>query len=122
MFKVAQSNSYKYPVSVDMISESGNTQKNSFTGVFRRLPSEEVTRWISQIHEANREGSVEAVEISCKVARELLVDWEDIRDADNEKIPFSADALNQILSIHPLPISIASAWLESVHGGTKRKN
>lgn len=122
MFKLAQSDSYKYPIPVEMIGESGAARKENFTGVFRRIPSDEVTNWVARINEAHREGVEASVEVSRELAHSLLSDWDDIRDANGEKISFSKEALNQVLDIHPLPIAIASAWIESVNGGAKRKN
>lgn len=122
MFKLAQSDNYRFPIPVETIAESGAARKESFTGVFRRIPSDDVTNWIARINEANRQGVEAAVEVSRELAHGLLTDWDDIRDANGEKIPFSREALNQVLDIHPLPISIASAWVDAVNGGAKRKN
>lgn len=122
MFKLAQSEHYKYPVTVEMVGESGAARKDTFSVVFRRLPTEQVTHWVTRLQEANRESADEAIQVSRELAQDTVIGWSDVRDAGNEDIAFSASALSQALDVHPVPLSIATAWLESVNGGTKRKN
>jgi hypothetical protein len=47
--------------------------------------------------------------------------WSGIKDDKGADVPFSQDALEKLLKIHPAPAAISKAWIESI-SGAKEKN
>jgi len=122
MFKLAPSDRFTYPVTVETIVNGGATRKDKFSVTFARLSTTEVTDWVDRIIEAGREGTETAVQTARDLAHKVVLDWQEVLGDDGTPVPFSTDMLSQALEIHPFPTSIASAWLEAVNGGAKRKN
>lgn len=122
MFKISQSNTFTYPVSVDTIIDGGRVQKQNFIATFRRPATEEVTSWKARIVQASSETHEAYTQCQRELAHAVMDGWSDVRDADGNEVPFSTAALTQILDIHPVPFSIANAWIEAVNGGAKAKN
>jgi hypothetical protein len=122
MFVLAQTQSFTYPVTVEVISNGGAVKRDKFTATFKRLDTTQVTNWMTRITEASREGAEAQTQLSRELAQDVVIDWSDVVDANGTPIPFSADMLSAALDIHPTPVAIASAWVEAINGGAKRKN
>lgn len=122
MFVLAPTQTFTYPVTVEIIGNGGAIRKDKFTATFKRLDTTQVTNWMTRITEASREGAEAQTLLSRELAQEVVVDWSDVSDANGTEIPFSSDMLSQALDIHPTPIAIASAWVDAINGGAKRKN
>jgi hypothetical protein len=63
-------------------------------------------------------GSEAGVIVFADICRRVVTGWKGVQDNDGE-IPFSAAALERVLSIHPLSKYIYEAWmasLEKAHG------
>lgn len=121
MFTLAPKDRFTYPVTVETITTNGAIRKDKFTVTFKRLSTEEVTDRIARIMAASVEGVEVAVQNARELAHEVVLDWQDVIN-DGVPVPFSTEALSQALDIHPVPTSIATAWIEAVNGGAKRKN
>lgn len=112
MFKLVQATTYSWPVSVELPVDGGRTEKASFDAEFKRLTQ-------SRIEEIR--GLIERDEIrDVDLVREVLVGWSGVVDADGP-VPFSAQALNQLLDIPTVASSIVYALFQSLTGA-KRKN
>jgi len=122
MFKLRQKETFTYPVAVESVGDGGVKRKDSFNAEFKRLSTTEVGAWVSRIGEAQGTSAEEAMDAAKTLAREVVVGWSDVREETGGEIEFTLANLNQMLEIHPLPLSIAFAWLEAVNGGAKRKN
>lgn len=106
-FKKAHAPTFRADVKVPVPNDRGGHDNQTFVAVFKRTTSAEV------------EAMVEARTPDKDVVRDRLVDW-DLRDADTgEQVPFSADALEAVLSISPSPRCIAQAFYEAVSGGKR---
>lgn len=115
-FVLSVSQSYKWPVTVELATDGGGREKFSFDAEFKRLPSEKVKELLNPDEDA---GPVTDEEF----CRENLVGWAGIKDVKGADVPFSYEALNQLLQIHPVPGSIVQAWFDSISGGkAKQKN
>ena len=122
MFKLAPNASFTYPVKVETITNGGAVRKDTFTVTFKRLSTSEVTDWITRFTDSSRESPEAAIQTARELAHAVVQDWSDITSLDGSPLSFSTDALSQALDVHPVPTAIASAWLEAVNGGAKRKN
>lgn len=112
MFKLTQSQSYKWPVSVSIPTDMGQFEKQTFDGEFKRLSD-------SRLKEVRTK--VEADEMTdADFAREVMVGWKGVTDGEAE-VPFSQSALDQLLDIPGVAAAIVMAVVESL-SGLKRKN
>lgn len=112
MFKIAQSATYTWPVSVEFPTDGGKTEKATFDAEFKRLTQSHVEE-IRQAVERNEMRDTD-------LARETLVGWSGIVDA-NGTVPYSESARDQLLEIPTVAASIVMALLNSL-AGARRKN
>jgi hypothetical protein len=122
MFKLAPANSFTYPVIVEQVSNGGAARKDKFTATFKRLSTQEVTNWMERMVDASQDGYEAQTQVARELCHEVMEGWHDVTDVDGGPVPFSTDALTQALDIHPVAISIATAWVDAMRGGAKRKN
>lgn len=112
MFKITQATTYTWPVQVELPIDGGRTEKANFDAEFKRLTQ-------SRIDEIR--GMIEREEIrDVDLVRETLVGWSGVVDGDGP-VPFSSQALDQLLDIPTVASSIVLALFQSLTGA-KRKN
>jgi len=110
---VKRTESYRYPVNLEILEEDGSRSKASFTGRFKRLSGPEVTETTSMIFKQLL--SDEAT------TRKVLTGWEAVVDPDGNPIDFSPEALEERFNDHGFARDVVLSWLESV-GRAKTKN
>lgn len=112
--RLALSNSYSWPVSVD-IPVDGHLQKQTFTGEFQRVST---TRF-EQMLEALRQGELN----DRQIAEEVLIGWSGIVDEINQPVPFSDAQRGQLLEVPGILRGVVSAFIDSTTGkAAARKN
>jgi len=112
MFKITQTASYSWPVSVNIPTNGGLYEKQTFDGDFKRLAD-------SRLKEIRM--AVEKEEMTdADFVREVMVGWKGVTDGTND-VPFSESALAQLLDIPGVSGAIVTAVIESL-SGLKRKN
>jgi hypothetical protein len=112
MFKLSQSDTYNWPVTVEVPADGGRTEKSTFDAEFKRLTQ-------SRIEEIRK--LIEREEIrDVDLVREVMVGWSSVVDQNGE-VPFSAQALDQLLEVPMVAGSIVLALFASL-SGAKRKN
>ncbi len=105
-FVLKKSNTYKWPVSVDVPVDGGKHERVTFDVEFKDLTQSRLL----EIAELSGEGSLSDVEI----AREVMSGWAGVEDEDGKELPYSID-------VPMMASAIAGAYLESKQGA-KRKN
>lgn len=112
MFKLAQTPTYTWPVTIDQPADGGRTIQHTFDAVFKRVTQTEVD-------EMRR--AIEAEELkNADMVRQVMVGWSGVEDADGP-VPFSQEALGKLLEVPMVSGSIVLALLHSL-SGAKRKN
>jgi hypothetical protein len=112
MFKISQNPTYTWPVSFELPTDGGRTEKFTFDAVFKRLKQSEIEDMRKQI---------ETSEINdADMVRQVLVGWNGVHD-DTGEIPFSEGALSTLLDVPTVSTAIILALLTSL-SGAKRKN
>lgn len=106
-FKRAVSDTFPAKVTVNVPNGRGGFDKNTFTGVFRRPPSEELTELRALHHE--------------EVVRRTLVGWDLVDEDSKQEVPFSPSEMEALLQISPTPIATAMAFWEQI-SGARAKN
>lgn len=109
MFKITQSTSYTWPISVNLATDGGKFETQTFDGKFKRLGTER----LEQIREA--------VKSDKDFAEQVLEGWDGVTDGDGQAVPFSHGALQQLLDIPGVATAVVVAFLDSL-AGLKRKN
>lgn len=106
-FKRSTEETFTALVTVNVPNGKGAFDKNTFVGKFKR-PTHDERKALAEL-------------TTDDLARDRLVGW-DLIDADTrEKVPFSPEELDAILSIEPTPLAICEAFWSAVNG-TKAKN
>jgi hypothetical protein len=114
MFKLMQSDSYFWPVKIDVPSDGGKHDVQTFDVQLKRVSQ-------SRLLEMKTEVLANTM-TDASFAREVVIGWKGITDADGNDVPFSVDTLEKLLDIVTVAGSIAKAAMASYDGGAKRKN
>ncbi len=112
MFKIVQNPTYSWPVTVELPTDGGKTEKATFDAEFKRLTQSRV----DEIRQAVERGEMRDADL----AREALVGWSGVVDADGA-VPYSEKARDQLLDIPMVSTAIVMALLNSL-SGARRKN
>ena len=114
MFKLDLSDSYAFPVKIEVIGENGKQTSYSFTGKFKRFSQSEIDDIVAQ----SQAGELKDVELAEKV----LVGWDkDFLGPDGTPFEYNDENMRLALDTYPVRPSVISAWFESLNGA-KRKN
>jgi hypothetical protein len=90
----------------------GKHEKQSFDAEFKRLPQKKVQELVSESIAENTDS------VFCK---EVMVGWKGIQDDDKKEVPFSQEALDELLEVPKMATSIVQAYMASI-AGSKIKN
>ena len=112
-FKLDQSGTYKWPVTVEVPVDDGRHDKQKFDGEFKRITQSRI-REMGQLIETGDLTDVDLV-------KEVLVGWEGIEDDQGNELKFSQSKLKQLLDVPMVATAIATAFFDSI-AGAKRKN
>lgn len=112
MFKIVQNPTYSWPVTVELPTDGGKTEKATFDAEFKRLTQSRV----DEIRQAVERGEMRDADL----AREALVGWSGVVD-ENGQVPYSEKARDQLLDIPMVSTAIVMALLNSL-SGARRKN
>jgi hypothetical protein len=112
MFVLSKSGSYSWPVEIETPSSGGKHEKHSFDAEFKRLPQSKVKELLdSSVEENSDKPFVKAV----------MIGWKGIADEKGQEIPFSQEALEDLLEVPQAAKQIVFAYMKSI-GGSKVKN
>jgi hypothetical protein len=106
MFKIAKSDRYYYPVTVEVVEDRGKRVKHTFDAQFVRLPQSEIDEMFSPQREQRITDS--------EVVDRVVVGWRGVKDQDDVDIPFSMEALADLLDVYGVRSAIVRAWMESL--------
>lgn len=112
MFKIAQNPAYKWPVTVHIPQDGGKFTKATFTAEFLALAQDRIDSVVEGIRDGDRDADF---------ARECLLGWSGVQDADGADLPFSDEAKQKLLNIPYVRSALVAAFFESITGG-RRKN
>ena len=110
MFIISQTASYSWPVTVEVPVSGGKFEKQSFDAEFKRLPQSQIV----ELRDA--EGTTDIA-----FAREVLVGWKGIHDANKQELPYSESARDMLLDIPTVATAVVMAFFASL-SGSKAKN
>ena len=112
-FTLKTSDSYKWPVAIDIPVDHGKHERRTFDAEFRRITQ---TR-VREMGELIESGDLTDIDL----VKEVLIGWEGISDEDGNAVKFSNNALMQLCEIPMAATSISRVFFESI-AGAKRKN
>ena len=112
-FKLDQSGTYKWPVTVEVPVVDGRHDKQKFDGEFKRITQSRIKELIELV----ASGDLSDVD----VVKEVLVGWDGIEDDQGNELKFSQSKLKQLLEVPMAATAIGTAFFES-YTGAKRKN
>ena len=112
MFVISQSSSYWWPVKVEVPTDGGKWSTQTFDAEFKRLPQSRIDEIRGGASDDMKDGDL---------AREVVVGWRGINDADGNEVPFSDAMLAKLLDVPTVGAFIVRAYIDSLTGA-KRKN
>jgi hypothetical protein len=112
-FVLKKSNSYKWPVTVDVPVDGGKHERVTFDVEFKDITQSR----LQEMAEESAEGNMSDVDI----AREVMIGWAGVTDEDGKELPYSITKRDELLDVPLVASAIAGAYLESKQGA-KRKN
>lgn len=101
--------SYSWPVVFSFPIDGGKYDKQTFDIEFKHLSQSQIKEWLT-----SDKGDVEF----CKF---IVVGWKDIFSAPETPLPFSQEALADLLDVPKFAKNLAAHYLESIDGA-KAKN
>ena len=121
-FVLKQSATYTWPITLIIPMDGGRRDKHTFDGEFRRLPQSRINEIIKLARAAERGRLNDDEELLDQdAAKEILAGWSGVVDDDAKEIPYSVNALAQLLDIPTVAGQIVRAWFDSLDVA-KRKN
>jgi hypothetical protein len=121
-FVLKQSATYTWPITLIIPMDGGRRDKHTFDGEFRRLPQSRINEIIRLARAAERGRLNDDEEfLDQDAAKEILAGWSGVVDDDAKEIPYSENALAQLLDIPTVAGQIVRAWFDSLDVA-KRKN
>jgi hypothetical protein len=110
-FVVKQSDSYFWPVQVELPADGGRFEKHTFDAEFKRIAQ-------SRIEEI-MQGVVASSINDHDVVVEVLRGWKGVTDGTDELV-WSEKNRDLLMEIPLVSASIIKAWMESLAGGRKK--
>lgn len=124
-FVLNQSQSYSWPVSIQLPADGGKREKSTFDALFKRLPQSrinEIQQLVQQrIKAAERGEELDNGVTDQTIAAEILVGWSGILDADGDDVPYSEAVKAQLLDVPMMAGALIEAYFTSLVE-LKRKN
>lgn len=112
MFKLKQSDTFFWPVEVQVPGDGGKFEKQTFDAQFKRVSQSRLQEMRDEI-EAGRA-------TDAGIVRDVMVGWRGVTDEGTE-VPFSETTLAQLLDVPAVSASIVMAFVQA-HSGLARKN
>ena len=112
-FVLKQTDTYKWPVTVEIPIDGGRFDKQTFDAEFKRLSQDRN----NAILEDARMGNASDVD----VCAEILVGWSGVNDADGKEVPFSEATKSMLMDVPQVAAAVVTAYFTSLPGA-KRKN
>lgn len=112
-FTIKQSQTYVWPVTVEIPINGGRFDRQTFDAEFKRLPQ---ARNNAIIAAARSESTTDL-----EVAEEVLIGWSGITDDDGADVPYSESAKATLLDVPGVAAALVEGYLNSLLGA-KRKN
>lgn len=112
MFKLNQSATFWWPVTLNVPVNGGNFQKATFDLEFKRITTSEL--------EAMQEDVLRGRIKDKEAAKAIVANWRGVED-EAGAVEFSSSAMDRLLEVPNMATAIASAYAEAL-SGQKRKN
>ena len=124
-FVLKQSDSYRWPLKLRIPTDGGKKEVSTFDIEFKRLSQEKIDQ-LAKLAKDIELGRVEEDEYDFKkLIGDIVIGWDGVVDDSGEKVPFSQNSLDQLLSIATVPNQILRTLFESLNTEEKpgkRKN
>ncbi|MCC7413316.1 MAG: hypothetical protein IT495_17000 [Gammaproteobacteria bacterium] len=113
MFCIDVSPTYRWPVTVELMTTDGEMQRHEFQAEFVRLST-------TEIEALQRQAAAGELEDAALIDQ-VLRGWADVADEHGEPLAVNAANRERLLDVHPVRACLVRAWFESLEGA-RRKN
>jgi hypothetical protein len=111
MFVLKQSDTYFWPVTVELPLSGGKKEKHSFEVEFKRIPQSQIKAMIDDS---------ESTDVDfCRV---VMAGWKGVVDQDGKEIPFTDGTRDGLIDIPSVAQAVLLAFLDANSGKAQRKN
>jgi hypothetical protein len=111
VFKIVKADTYKWPVTVRLPVDGGKFETSTFDVTFKRLSAQEVADLRTSLFRDDADANA--------AAQGLVVGWSGVENNDGA-MPFSHEALTEVLQISGVAPAIVAAFFESVIGAPRK--
>ena len=124
-FVLEQSPTFKHPVSIREVLDGGKRTTETFTATFAWLKQsriDEIKRLADRLDAGRYSSDDEETEglTNISACREILIDWSDVVDDDGDEVPFTAQALTELVEIPTVAAQIVMQWAKSLDAAKKK--
>ena len=120
-----QKEPYTWPVKITLPTDGGKRITETFTATFAWLKQsriDEIKRLADRLNAGRYSSDDEETEglTNISACREILIDWSDVVDDDGDEVPFTAQALTELLEIPTVAAQIVMQWAKSLDAAKKK--
>lgn len=113
MFKIAQTETFTWPVTVKIPADGGRYESHTFDAKFKRISQSR----IDELNERLSAGTMSDREF----VNEILDGWSGVIDESNQQVPYSDSTRDALLQVTLVRTAIIAAYSEA-YAGAQRKN
>ena len=95
---------YKWKVDINVVVD-GKESTESFIALFKNVTQSRFKEMIKMVEDKQID--------DIDVAKEVLLGWEDLVDAEGQEVPFNKSTLNQLLEVRGFATAVGFAFMES---------
>lgn len=110
MFKIQKSDTFKWPVSVNVPVDNGRFQTYEFTGEFKLHEQSKIDQLLERFRNDDHDFVVD-----------LLVGWSGVQAADGNDLPYNDDNKRILLDIPYVRTAVTKAYFEASTGNKQKK-
>lgn len=108
MLKLDQSESYWYPVVIELIDAEGKKKKFDFDAKFKRLDEDE------RAELAKKTGGDDAEITVRDLVQDIFIGWRKVQDSNGDELVVNDDNRSKLLKVEGIHSAILNSWKKSI--------
>jgi len=117
MFKLGQSESYWYPVTIELVDVEGKKKKFDFDAKFKRLDDDERRDLL-----VREDGDDRPLPKDKEVVQQVFEGWRKVQDAEGGELTVNDSNREALLKVEGMTRAIVIAWAKSIGIEGRAKN
>lgn len=118
MFKLAQTDTFWWPVKVSLPTDGGKYEQHSFSVRFGRMSQERLMRAYADI--ARAPDLIEHCARERALAREVVKEWRDVHGPDGQPLDFNEANLDMVLDVALVQAAILNSYGDALKNASRK--